>query len=170
MKFRISCAMSLDGFLFFDTDRGDGYKAFLASVTTIVMGRKTYEVTRRAKAWEFAGKRSIVLTSQALGDLPPEVDTTPGPVAMLAADLRKHATGDVWIMGGAQVMGAFLDAGAVDSMALSIMPVLLGRGIRLFTRTGPPLTMDLLETQKFKNGVVRVLYEKPKANGSGAFG
>ncbi len=162
--------MSLDGFIadhngsvgFLNAfnDQDYGYKEFLTSIRTVVMGRRSYEVARTLGAWEYSGKRSIVLTSQALGNLPPDVDTTPGPVEMLTVDLRKNSDGDVWIMGGGEVMGAFLDAGAVDTMELYIVPVLLGRGVRLFTRSGPPVTMKLLETKKFANGVVRALYEK----------
>ncbi|MBC5816666.1 MAG: dihydrofolate reductase [Candidatus Eremiobacteraeota bacterium] len=170
MKFRIYCAMSLDGFIadhngsvgFLDAfnDQDYGYKEFLTSIRTVVMGRRSYEFARTLGSWEYTGKRSIILTSQTLGSLPPEVDTTPGPVETLAADLREHAAGDVWIMGGGAAMGAFLDAGAVDTMELYVVPVLLGRGVRLFTRSGPPVSMKLLETKKFANGVVRTLYEK----------
>jgi len=56
-------------------------------------------------------------------------------------------------------MGAFLDAGAVDTIELYVVPFLLGKGVRLFTRSGPPVGMKLLETQQFANGVVRVFYE-----------
>lgn len=169
MKFRIYCAMSLDGFIADDNggvswleryQHADyGYRAFLASIKTVVMGRKSYELARSFGPWEYLGKQSIVLTSQSLADLPPDVDTTPGPVSTLAADLRANARGDVWIMGGAQAMGAFLDARAVDTMELFTIPVLLGRGVPLFTRTETPALARLLETERFDNGVVRSLYE-----------
>lgn len=176
MKFRIYCAMSLDGFI--ADENGSvawlerfqavdyGYKNFLASITTVVMGRKSYELARSFGPWEYLGKRSIVLTSQNLNNLPADVDTTPGPVSMLAADLQKNATGDVWIMGGAQVMGAFLDAHAVDTMELYTIPVLLGRGVPLFTRTGTPAHAKLLDIKRLDNGVVRAHYEPERGQRS----
>ena len=168
MSFRIYCAVSLDGFIadhqggvawldaFHDVDYG--YTSFLASVNTVVMGRKSYELARSFGAWEYTGKRSIVLTTQTLTDLPPDVETTPGPVDMLARELRKNARGDVWIMGGGQVMGAFLDAGAVDDIELYVIPIALGRGVPLFSSAGQPAVLKLLDHHRFTNGVVRTRY------------
>ncbi|MFN2528458.1 MAG: dihydrofolate reductase family protein [Candidatus Baltobacteraceae bacterium] len=147
------------GFLAAFNDQEYAHKKFLTSIRTVVMGRRSYEFARTLGAWEYRGKRSIVLTSQALDNLPPDVDTRAGAVEILAADLRERSDGDVWIMGGAAVMGAFLDAGAVDTMELYVVPVLLGKGVRLFTRSGAPVSMKLLETKQFANGVVRVFYE-----------
>ncbi|GAC1653637.1 MAG: dihydrofolate reductase family protein [Vulcanimicrobiaceae bacterium] len=160
--------MSLDGFITEGTgglawreqcqDADYGYPQFLDSIATVVMGRKSYEFARSRSAWEYAGKRCVVLTSQLLGDLPPEVDTTPGPVRTLIEDLRDNAAGDVWIRGGAQVMGAFLDEDAVDCLEIFTVPVLLAVGTSLFERNGLPKTMRPAECHRFANGVVRTLY------------
>jgi len=117
VKFRIHCAMSLDGFIadqngslgildaFKDQDYGS--KKFLTSIRTIVMGWRGFEFARTLGAWQYRGKRSIVLTSQALDNLPPDVDTRAGPVQTLTADLRERSDGDVWIRAAQQSWARF---------------------------------------------------------------
>jgi dihydrofolate reductase len=65
------------------------------------MGRTTYEVVRAMGGdWPYAGKRSYVVTLQALPDLPPQTEIRPADFTALAAELRQHQDGDVWLLGG----------------------------------------------------------------------
>lgn len=59
-----------------------------------------------------------------------------GPVGDHLADIREAAgDGDIWIVGGGELAGQFLDAGALDRLALTIAPVALSGGASLFPRT-----------------------------------
>jgi riboflavin biosynthesis pyrimidine reductase len=63
-------------------------------------------------------------------------------------------------MGGADVIGQFLDAGLVDSIEIFVMPILLGNGILTFPRdrSGSGPALELTDSTRFDSGVVRLLY------------
>ena len=165
---RLYFAASMDGFI--ADERGGvewldqfqnqdfGFSAFLASVDTLVMGRTTYDQARAFDNWPYEGKRIIVLTSRDLRPLPGDVELASGGPKPLAASLSSMAAGDVWIMGGAQTMGAFLELGVVDRIDLFIMPVLLGRGLPMFTCAASEVPLRLEHEHVYPSGVVHLAY------------
>ncbi len=137
-----------------------GYDRFSESVGTVVAGRTTYEQVLGFGEWPYAGKRTVVLTSRALDNGAPEkVEAwTGGAATLAAASADWDEGGRVWIMGGASVVAAFLDLGAVEEMELFVMPCLLGDGVRLFRRGRRPTHAALREATPYPNGVVRLRY------------
>ena len=143
-----------------DTAEDYGYREFIASVDTIVMGRNTYEKVRTFGAWPYEGKRVVVLTSRPL-DIPPElrdsVRTAAGTpedvVAALAASGVKHAYVD-----GGQTIQRFLDAGLLESLIVSTVPVLIGDGVRLFGPTRGDIPLQHVRTRAFPTGLVQNEY------------
>ena len=138
-------AASLDGFIatldggvdwLNPYQAGDyGYDAFIASIHTLVMGRATYDQMRGFGDWPHGAKRVVVVTSRPLGeDAPTGVEAWPGDMDILGPELRT-SPGDVWIVGGAQVVRALLDRGLVDRLDVFVIPELLGDGISLFERS-----------------------------------
>ncbi|HEY8297321.1 MAG TPA: dihydrofolate reductase family protein [Candidatus Baltobacteraceae bacterium] len=166
---RLYFAVSLDGFIADEAgnvgwldafaENDFGFTTFLASIETLVMGRTTYDQARSFEYWPYDGKRIIVLTSRALEPLPEDVGLATGGPEGLAALLPSLGAGDVWIMGGARAMGAFLDLGIVDRIDLFIMPVMLGRGIPMFRRDGgTDPGWQLEHSHAFPSGVVHLAY------------
>jgi len=107
-----------------------GYTAFFDSVDTLVIGRKTYDFVLTMEAWPYAGKRCVVMThhpvaghngERAYAGLPADL------LAQLAAEGARH----VYVDGGA-VIRAFLAAGLLDELTITIVPVLIGVGLPLF--------------------------------------
>ena len=90
--------------------------------------------------------------------LPGDVELASGGPKPLAASLSGMTAGDVWIMGGAQTMGAFLELGVVDRIDLFIMPLLLGRGLPMFTCAAGEVAMRLEREHVYPNGVVHLTY------------
>jgi len=164
---------SLDGFIA-EADGGlgflkpfeqeeHGYADFYASVDTLLMGRKTYETVLGFEAWPFTGKRVVVLTRAApssrfgerfLAGDPHEV------LALLARDGARHVYAD-----GGEVVAQFLAAGLLDSLTLSIVPVLLGTGIRLFARSPGRHGLILESARTLPSGVVQLRYLLGSARG-----
>ncbi len=162
-------AVSLDGFIArpdggldwlarFETSGEDyGYPEFLASVDALVVGRRTYDAVLAFPEWPYAGTRVVVLTHRPPAPRGDETfaSGTPGEVieALTAAGARR-----VYVDGGATV-SSFLRAGLVDDLTLSVIPVLLGEGIRLFQ---PPLAeraLALRDARSFPSGLVRLRYD-----------
>lgn len=164
-RFRAYIASSLDGFIatadggvdWLDPFNGldYGYDAFYAEIGMVVMGRKSFDLAASVTPWTYAGKPSIVLSRRpAPGDVPPDTRFTDTPVAQLADELAGDAEGDIWVMGGGDVIRQFIDAGRLDRFELFVMPVLLGRGIRLFPDGAPTDRLTLQGARPYRNGVV----------------
>ena len=76
----------------------------------------------------------------------------------LVAELREDGA-RVWIVGGAATAAACIAVGAVDTVELFLMPVLLGQGVPLFAEDGPEVPLALRETRAWPNGVVGLTYD-----------
>jgi dihydrofolate reductase len=141
-----------------------GYDSFYEGIGALVMGSTTYEwVLAHGRGWPYAGKPTWVLSSRELGG--PEgqgvdvriVDATPPD---LIEEMRGAAGGkDIWIVGGGNVASQFADHGLLDRMEVTIVPVVLGEGKRLFDRRLPGGPMQLLSARTFSSGMVGLRYE-----------
>jgi dihydrofolate reductase len=166
--FRAYIATSLDGYIA-DSDGSIawlkpfdaidyGFDEFMARIGTVVMGRTTYEHLRVTGHWPHDDKRCIVVTTRSMETAPDNVEPWLGDLARLVADLRGSTAGDVWVAGGAKALRAFMDLGAIDHFDLFVMPVLLGRGRRLFEDSERTGRLTLLGARTYINGVVRLSY------------
>jgi len=168
MRFRVFIAQSLDGYI----ARADGaidwlrpydsvdygYESFIAEVGTVVMGRKSYELARSFGEWPYPSARSLVITSRAIDDMPPGVARVGNDIPRLVTALKASGGKDVWIMGGAMTINAFLATQAIDRIDLFTIPVLLGDGIPLFTGNRSETQLKLAGTQTYDKGLVRTSY------------
>jgi len=164
-------AVSLDGFIaeadgtvhFLDEFGSDefGYDDFIGGIGATVMGSATYEQVV-GFGWPYGDMPTLVLTSRRI-DVPNGANVTFSSErtgdAMRA--FCATATKRVWVIGGGKVVTAALQAGAVDTLELYVMPVVLGRGVPLFTEPceGP---LTLVESKSFTNGVVKLVYDVSK--------
>ncbi len=133
-----------------------GYAAFFETVDALVIGRKTYETVLRFETWPYAGKRCIVLTHAHPKSQHGEefFDGLPG---VLIERLAREGVRRVYVDGG-NVIQQFLAAGLVTDITLSVVPVLLGGGIRLFGPTGGDVRLDLVRSRSFESGLVQNEY------------
>lgn len=113
---------------------GLGFEAFLDQVGALLMGRRTYQVVLDFDAWHYGDRPVLVATNRPLPPAPGggQARAVAGPIADLVAE-AKAAAGDrdVYLDGGDLVRQG-LDAGLVDEVCLTFLPVVLGRGIRLW--------------------------------------
>lgn len=164
-------AASLDGFIATPDDRLDwlfkydgldlgehDYGRFLKGISTVVMGRGTYDfLARDDEPWPYSGQRVIVVTSRPL-DTPKGRLETRSDIDTLIAELRGLSDGDVWMLGGGQLQMAFLERGALDSIEIYVMPELIGCGKPLFPPTGFAASPRLLSAKALDRGCVRLHY------------
>lgn len=167
--FRAYLALSLDGFIarrdggidWLEPYAADnyGYEEFVAEIGTVVMGRDTYHVVRRHAAWPYAGKRSVVVTRRELTGLPPDTETRPPDFPALVAELRNARGGDIWLLGGGQLVAGFRAAGGLDRLELGYIPILLGDGIPLFPGVAAQQGLRLVDHRGFPDSTVLLTYE-----------
>jgi dihydrofolate reductase len=119
------------------------FSGFLAGVGALVMGSTTYEwvfahekLADHPEKWGYGGLVSFVLSSRTLPEVPgADIRFRSGTVAALWPELVEAAgSGDIWLVGGGDLVGQFADAGHLDEVRVSIAPVTLGSGRPLLPR------------------------------------
>lgn len=161
-------AVSLDGYiatvddsLDWLTDAADpsedyGFEAFLAGIDLVAMGRGTYDFIEDVPELPYGNRPIHVFTSRS-GPL--REGFTPITFSPREAVSHWAETGikNVYVDGGVVVSG-FLGEGLVDELTLTVAPVLLGSGKKLFHRTGATSALTLSETRAFPSGMVQLRY------------
>ena len=90
------------------------------------MGRATYDwIERFPGAWEYAGKRVIVVTSRPI-DNPKGPLETRSDIPALIAELRGLDDGDVWMLGGGKLQMTFMEQAALDEIEIYIISEIIG--------------------------------------------
>jgi len=135
-----------------------GMGRFYASVDTVVMGRKTFDLARRFGQDAYPGKVNYVLSRRRRPGRAGRVAFVRGPIRTLARRLRREARRDVWLVGGAEVFAAFLDAGELDEVIVHVIPVLIGAGIPLLSPRRREVQLRLLGSRRYPDGVVELHY------------
>lgn len=160
-------AMSLDGFLagpdgsvsFLDDFASDdyGFHDFVAGVGALAMGSTTYEQVLGV-GWPYGTLPTLVLTSR---DLPKaegaDITFSSEPTGDAIRSFAETTDGRLWIVGGGKVVADGLNAGAIDTIELYVMPLLLGGGTPIAAEAFDGL-LTLRESNAFSNGVVKLTY------------
>jgi dihydrofolate reductase len=136
-----------------------GMDAFVRSIDTKLLGRKTYEASLRLGAKFDAKGRTIVFSRQAApADAPLGVEFMSGPIKPFVRHLREQPGKDIWLMGGGELIASFLDEHAIDEFVISVVPVFIGDGIPLIARRQRHVRMDLESVERFDDGLVQLRY------------
>jgi dihydrofolate reductase len=139
-----------------------GMDAFMKSVDTKILGRKTYEASRRLGAKFGSKDRTIVFSRhEPPADAPSGVEFVTAPVGSFVGRLRAQPGKDIWLMGGGGIIASFLDERAIDEFVVSVVPAFIGDGIPLIARRHRHVPLDLLSTERFEDGVVQLRYRVP---------
>ncbi|MET0286139.1 MAG: dihydrofolate reductase family protein [Polyangiales bacterium] len=133
-----------------------GYKKFMSTVDTVVLGRNTYDFISREPSWPFQGKRVVVLTHRPASAKHGETFFAGKPEQLLE-QLAKKGVKNVYIDGGNAVRG-FLAAGLISQMTISVVPVVLGAGIPLFGDGIAESSLVLEESRAFSTGLMQLRY------------
>ena len=172
----IHMVSSLDGFIatkdddmtWFETahiyDKGveaEDTETFLNTIDAYVMGARTYELAAKLfkdYGWAYGEKPVIVLTQ---GTLPKVKDTVMFYAGGEEALIREHLQPfykNIWVVGGAVTAVGFLKKGLADEICVSILPILLGKGLPFFQKQNRTNLLKLLDTKAYKNGMVELRY------------
>ena len=142
-----------------DSPDATGYTALMEQVDTLLIGRTTYDAVLGFEPWPYAGKRVVVLSHRTFAPRHGE-QRREGGVREVLAGLAAEGCRHVYLDGGA-VIRAALREGVIDSLTLSVLPVVLGKGVRLFEDGLPRSDWRLEDTRALPSGVVQLRYRKP---------
>ena len=138
-----------------------GIGAFVKSIDTKLLGRKTYEESLRLGArFDSRTTRTIVFSRHAPpADAPRGVEFASGDVGAFVGRLREQPGKDIWLMGGGELIASFLDARAIDELVVTVFPVFIGDGIPLIARRHRHVPLSLVSTERFDDGLVQLHYD-----------
>lgn len=175
-KLILYIASSLDGFIagpgddlsFLDAVQREGedygYTHFMESIDTVIMGRRTFDwVFRQIGGVPHPDKTTYVITHTPKSDIGKTSFFT-GDLVTLVKQLKEGGTaGHIFCDGGASIIHHLLCNDLIDEIVLSIVPILLGNGIRLFENGQNPLSLQLLSARSYASGLCQLHYARSRS-------
>ncbi len=171
-RIRVFIATSIDGFIagpdndlsWLPEPSGDeagddhGYSAFMAEVGAMLMGRSTYDtVVGFGIEWPYPVP-VLVASSRPFEPVHPTVRRVSGDIASMLEQARAAANGrDVYLDGGTLIRQAS-DAGLIDEVIISVIPVILGAGAPLFAGVEQRRKFELVSSEAHRTGLVQLRY------------
>ncbi len=173
-KVTLFIAMSLDGYVA-DKDGGvdwlngqeedgenmDTYSEFIKTIDTIIMGWNTYhQLTSELspEEWVYPEQVSFVITHREIPSTERIRFTSESPCDLVKR-LREEEGNGIWICGGASIVRQLMETDLIDTLHISVIPTLLGDGVRLFGPLEKEQKLRLVKTQSY-NGITDLVYEK----------
>jgi dihydrofolate reductase len=157
---------TMDEFAAGETMDPAGIAAFLKTIDCYVMGSKTYETAlgfeARGLGWVYGDKPVFVLTSRALPRTRETVELHSGDLAQFVNERLCPAFRSIWCVGGGQVCGQCLNLGLADEIRYTILPIVIGDGLRFFEKVDADVALHLLEVKAYRNGTVGLRYQVRK--------
>ncbi|HEX5000524.1 MAG TPA: dihydrofolate reductase family protein, partial [Terriglobia bacterium] len=136
-----------------------GYDAFIKSIDAIIMGRHSFEKVCEFPEWPYR-KPVIVLTSRSRLKAPHpevEIETMRGAPGEILSTLEKQGIRSVYVDGGKTIQ-QFLDAGVVNRLIVTRIPVLIGQGIPLFGPLTHDIVLEHVVTRSWPSGLTQSEY------------
>ncbi|GLB66066.1 dihydrofolate reductase family protein [Arthrobacter mangrovi] len=173
-------ASSLDGFIADEDDKlewlfqfndaegvKESYEEFIAGIGALVMGSETYKFlldNGGEGAWEYGSTPTWVFTHHELPGIPgADITFVRGDITVFHPNVVADAGDrDVWVIGGGELAAQYLDAGLLDELIVTYVPVVLGRGKRLLPVTTTTAPADLAGSRTLGSGMVENRYNLAK--------
>ena len=130
---------------------------FLKTIDCYVLGSRTYEHALEL-GWPYGDTPAIVVTGRKFAAARKSVEFYAGDLNTLVDVKLAPRFRNIWLVGGAMLCQRFLDLGLVDDITLTIAPVLLGEGLRLFAGSPAEKKWNLKNVVAYKNGFVELSY------------
>lgn len=167
-------AFSLDGFIAKPDDNLDflnlvqkenedyGYFDFISTVDTVIVGRKTYDwVMKNAPDFGHEDKETYVIT-RSKTEQKGNIIFYNGSLVDLISDLKSINGKNIFCDGGAKIVNELFKHKLIDEMVLSIIPIMVGNGTKLFHLDIPEQELTLLSAKSFDTGLVQLHYKIKK--------
>jgi dihydrofolate reductase len=175
-KLSLFIATSLDGYIAKPNDdlsflklvekEGEdyGYAEFMANIDTIILGRKTYDYVLKeiGSSHYDNGQRDVYVITKT--ERPSNGRTTfyTGSLTELIKRLKAESGKDIYCDGGAEVINQLLHNDLIDEFTISVIPILLGNGTRLFNDGRPEQQLELIHAKTFDTGLTQLHYRRKK--------
>ncbi len=146
------------------TDSDHGYAEMLKTVDTVLMGRTTYHQIRdelSPERWIYEGMHCYVASHHDTGRTG-QVEYISGDMTEFVDKLRLQNGQNIWLVGGAGLISQFLDHDLIDRYIITVIPIILGDGIPLFSAVRRSIRLKLADTAD-AGGLVTLTYIRHRA-------
>jgi dihydrofolate reductase len=170
VKASVFIGTSLDGFIarangdldFLHARGGEphGYDEFMATVDALVIGRHTFETVLAFDQWPYGKTPVFVLSTRPLAPAPAEavVARMSGAATEIVSQLAARGLQHIYVDGGITIQ-RFLEAGLIQRLIITRVPVLIGTGIPLFGALPHDIPLRHVGTRQYASGLVQSEYE-----------
>lgn len=176
MTHHVYIATSLDGYIATENggldwlhnlpnpDNSDyGFAQFMSGIDALVMGRNTFDAVLKFEDWPYT--KPVFVLSKSLEELPAHLaakaEIMRGDVRQVVMTLHKRGFMHLYIDGG-RTISAFIEHQLIDQLTVTAIPVLLGSGIPLFSKSNQTLQLIHLSTEVLSGGLVKTRYQCAK--------
>lgn len=177
-KLSLFIATSLDGYIakpnddlsflkLVEKDGEDyGYSEFTANIDTIILGRKTYDFVLKeiGSSHYDNGQRDVYVITRTER---PKIGRTTfytGNLTELVQQLKSESGLNIYCDGGAEIINELLQHDLIDELIISIIPVLVGNGTRLFKDSRPEQELEFMSAKSFDTGLIQLYYKRKRQN------
>lgn len=175
-KLSLFIATSLDGYIakpnddlsflkLVEKDGEDyGYSEFTANIDTIILGRKTYDFVLKeiGSSHYDNGQRDVYVITRTER---PKINRTTfytGNLTELVKQLKSESGLNIYCDGGAEIINELLQHDLIDEFIISIIPVLVGNGTRLFKDSRPEQELEFMSAKSFDTGLIQLYYKRKR--------
>jgi dihydrofolate reductase len=164
---RYNVATSLDGFIadarggidWIPHDATVDFAAIFAKVDTVLLGRHSYALVRTSTPpWRTGTRIFVFSTTLSPEDHPGATVINRDADAAVSALRSEPGSGEIWLFGGGTLCASLLDAGQVDSVEVTVVPVILGGGVPMTAPIAHRQSLRLLDTHTYPSGMVTLRY------------
>jgi dihydrofolate reductase len=172
MQIRTRMSMSADGYVTtpggwpaltadpaFVSGESHGIREFLEGCEAALMGRTTFEPALNNDRWPWPNLNVFLLASQRPPGTPDHVVSDSDPARLLGKLRAANRGGDVHLVGGPRTIEAFRALGALDTLELVVLPLLLGDGMRLTSSLSPDAGLTFESERALPGGSVEIVYD-----------
>ena len=177
-KISLFIATSLDGYIAKPDDdlsflrlmekEGEdyGYEEFTNTIDTVIVGRRTYDYVLEeiGPSHYNNGQRDVYVITRTER---PQVGKTifyTGDITELVKRLKSEKGKNIYCDGGAEIINELLKHDLIDEFIISVIPVLLGDGIKLFKDGRPEQRLEFITAKTFETGLIQLYYRREKTH------
>ena len=177
-KISLFIATSLDGYIAKPDDdlsflrlmekEGEdyGYAEFTNTIDTLIVGRRTYDYVLEeiGPSHYDNGQRDVYVITRTER---PQVGRTifyTGDITELVKRLKSEKGKNIYCDGGAEIINELLKHDLIDEFIISVIPVLLGDGIKLFKDGRPEQRLEFITAKTFETGLIQLYYRREKTH------
>ena len=177
-KISLFIATSLDGYIakpdddlsflrFMEKEGEDyGYAEFTNTIDTLIVGRRTYDYVLEeiGPSHYDNGQRDVYVITRTER---PQVGKTifyTGDITELVKRLKSEKGKNIYCDGGAEIINELLKHDLIDEFIISVIPVLLGDGIKLFKDGRPEQRLEFITAKTFETGLIQLYYRREKTH------